>query len=79
MSDANTQDKPRKTGIMHDDDGNVDDRRVAAWVLMVAALGLGWFGIHGEVDFTTQIFSAGIWAAVALFGSTVAEKFRGPR
>lgn len=67
----------KNTGIGHDDDGNVDDRRVAAWVLMIAILGLGWFGIWREVEFATQIFSGGIWAAVALFGSTVAEKFRG--
>jgi hypothetical protein len=67
------------TGLGHDDDGNIDDRRVAAWVLMVAILGLGAFGIHNEVEFTTQIFSGGIWAAVALFGSTVAEKFKGAK
>ena len=67
----------KNTGIGHDDDGNVDDRRVAAWVLMVAILGLGFFAVHREVDFAVQIFSAGIWASVALFGSTVAEKFRG--
>lgn len=66
----------KNTGMFHDDDGNIDDRRVAAWVLMVAIIGVGVLGIFRETDFVVQIFQGGIWASVALFGSTVAEKFK---
>lgn len=66
----------RNTGIGHDDDGNLDDRRIAAWVLMIAILGLAWFGIQSDTSFTVEIFQGGVWASVALFGSTVAEKFK---
>lgn len=62
-------------GLLHDDEGNTDDRRVAGWVVIVGSMVLAAFGIWRDSTITTQIFTPGIWAGVALLGATVAEKF----
>ncbi len=31
----------KDTGIGHDDDGNVDDKRIAGWILVVTAVVMG--------------------------------------
>lgn len=66
---------PKDTGIGHDDDGNVDDRRIAGWIMLVASIAFAIVGILRDSSISVQVFNAGILAAVGLLGSTVAEKF----
>ena len=65
-------------GLFHDDDGNTDDRRIAAWVLMAALIGIVSYGVWHDIAISVEVFKIGIWPTVVLFGATVAEKFKRP-
>jgi hypothetical protein len=67
-------DKP-KTRLGQDDDGNTDDRRVAAWIVMVAGLAIAGAAVWKDSQVGAQIVPSLLLAATGLFGSTVAEKF----
>ncbi len=66
----------KKTGIAHDDDGNVDDKRVAGWILLFASIGLAVASIvvKGNPP-SVDIIRTFLFASVGLLGATVAEKF----
>lgn len=67
----------KKTGLMHDDDGHVDDKRVASWVCLAAAIGLSTLAIfQGEAP--VEIIQAFLLASVGLMAPSVAEKFKRP-
>ena len=67
----------KKTGIAHDDEGNVDDRRVAGWILLFASIGLALASIVVKSNPpSVDIVRAFLLSSVGLFGSTVAEKFK---
>jgi hypothetical protein len=64
------------TGLGHDDDGNVDDRRIAGWVLIVAAIVMGIADLFGMFSANEVIVQGFLYSGALLFGSTVAEKFK---
>lgn len=66
------------TGLFHDDDGNVDDRRIAGWVLVAAAIAAGILAIFapGEANSASEIALGFMWGGIALMGVTVSEKFK---
>lgn len=65
----------KDTGIFHDDEGNVDDRRIAGWIMLIATIAFGVIGVLRDSTVSVQLFNAGSLAAVGLMGATVAEKF----
>jgi len=65
-----------KTGLGHDDDGNIDDKRIAAWVMLVSVLAFAGYGVFGESQTATGLVGQLVWPTLALFGVSVAEKFR---
>ena len=71
----------KKTGLGHDDDGNVDDRRIAGWVIIGTALAISVADLFALFTANQAIVNTMFLAGVGLLGSTVAEKFgsgRGP-
>jgi len=68
----------KKTGLGHDDDGNVDDRRIAGWVLIATAAGMGIADLFAVMTANVEIVLGFITAAALLFGVTVFEKFKRP-
>lgn len=72
-----SEEQVRRTGIGHDDDGNVDDKRVAAWVMLAVATGMGVYAITlSEAGAATELVQAFLLAGVGLMAPTVAEKFK---
>lgn len=70
-------DEVKRTGIGHDDDGNVDDKRVASWLMLAIAAGMGIYAITlSEAGSATELVQAFLLAGVGLMAPTVAEKFR---
>lgn len=69
-------DSEKKTGIGHDDDGNVDDRRVAAWLIIVTALAISVLDLFNALSANEALVNTMFLAGVGLFGATVAEKFK---
>jgi hypothetical protein len=65
-----------KTGIGRDDDGNVDDKRIAGWILFFATLALAGFGVFRDSATSVELVRVLIWPAMGLLGLGVAEKFR---
>lgn len=63
------------TGLGHDDQGHVDDRRVAGWVMLGAAVGMAVATLWPRYSIDPEIIKAFLLAGVALMGVTVAEKF----
>ena len=66
----------KNTGLGHDDDGNVDDRRIAAWALIITALVMGVADMFDIMTANPQIVEGFLYAGALLFGSTIAEKFK---
>ncbi|HMA77886.1 MAG TPA: hypothetical protein VKP88_01975 [Candidatus Paceibacterota bacterium] len=67
----------KNTGVGHDDDGNVDDKRIAGWVCVAAAIGLAAASILVKSNPpSVDIVRAFLLAGVGLLGATVAEKFK---
>ena len=66
----------KKTGLGHDDDGNVDDRRIAGWVIIGAALVISILDLFGSLTANQAIVNTMLLAGVGLFGATIAEKFK---
>lgn len=71
-----TEEKPKGQGLGRDDDGNVDDRRIAGWITLIAMLGIAFYGIRHEATFTPELVKPLMLGAVGLLGATVAEKFK---
>ena len=70
-------DKSRpNTGLGHDDDGNIDDKRVAGWVMFAVALGLIGYGAFKESPVILEYARMAIWPAITALGIGVVEKFR---
>jgi hypothetical protein len=67
------------TGLFHDDDGNIDDRRIAAWLMLLVVLALAALGVFRGEEIAVQLVEAMIWPTLVLFGATVAEKFKGAK
>lgn len=65
-----------KTGIGRDDDGNIDDRRIAAWLIILTALAISVADLFGGLSANEALVSTMFLAGVGLFGATVAEKFK---
>jgi hypothetical protein len=66
----------KNTGFAHDDDGNLDDRRIAGWVLIVAAVAMGIADLFEIMTANVEIVLGFITAGALLFGATVFEKFK---
>ena len=64
------------TGIGHDDDGNIDDRRIVGWVLVLLAVGMGIFGVWRDSGNAVEMAQTFLWPGVTALGITVVEKFR---
>lgn len=74
MSEDNTSKK--NTGLFHDDDGNVDDKRIAAWLTFA---GLVFLSYHAAVNNSTEalkLVEILIWPWMVLMGTTAVEKFK---
>jgi len=69
-------DEAKQTGLGHDDDGNIDDKRIAAWVMLVAVLAFAGYGVFWGSQTATGLVGQLVWPTLALFGVSVAEKFR---
>lgn len=67
--------KKKNTGIAHDDDGNIDDRRVAAWIFSLVIMGLAGVGAFDSSQEAVELVRILIWPTMLLFGVTVSEKF----
>lgn len=65
----------KKTGLGHDDDGNVDDRRVAGWITLGIGLVVGVLDLFSMFEAQAAIFNTLIYAGAVLLGATVFEKF----
>lgn len=63
-------------GIGRDDDGNIDDRRVAAWLIILTALTISVADLFGGLSANEALVNTMFLAGVGLFGATVAEKFK---
>jgi len=66
----------KDTGLLHDDDGNTDDRRVAAWVLVGTAVAMGIGDMFALLTANERIVEGFLYAGALLLGSTIAEKFK---
>ena len=66
----------KNTGVGHDDDGNVDDKRIAGWILVITAVGMGIADLFSVMTANERIVEGFLFAGALLFGSTVAEKFK---
>jgi hypothetical protein len=69
-------DKP-KTGLGRDDDGNVDDKRIMAWIAFGVVMAIAIAGAVLGFKQAVEIVNALKWIPVVLAVPTVAEKFRG--
>lgn len=71
------EEEVKKTGIGRDDDGNVDDKRVAGWISFLFAMGLAVFAVaSSETAESTKLVEAFLLAGVAFMAPTIAEKFK---
>lgn len=70
--------KVKDTGLMHDDDGNVDDKRVAGWILVVFALLMGIADLLPFFTANERIVESFLFAGGLLLGATLTEKFKRP-
>jgi hypothetical protein len=73
----------KNTGIGHDDDGNVDDGRVAGWVFVAIMVGLAGIGMFGSTENSTtaiEMIRVFVWPSLILLGASgVKDKIkRGP-
>lgn len=71
MSDKNT-------GLFHDDDGNLDDRRIFGAGMLAASIAAGVLAIFvtDTPDTASDIALGFMWGGITLMGVTVGEKFR---
>jgi hypothetical protein len=63
------------TGLLHDDDGHVDDRRIGGAALLLTAVGLSIADLFGGLSAQSEIVTGLIYGGALVLGSTVAEKF----
>lgn len=66
----------KNTGLGHDDDGNLDDRRIVGWVLVLLAVGMGVFGVWRDSANAVEMAQTFLWPGVTALGITVVEKMR---
>jgi hypothetical protein len=73
----------RPTKLGQDDDGNLDDKRVAGWVLFAVFLGLVIYGVAFQspesAGVTMEYSRMTLWASVTALGIGVVEKFSAKR
>lgn len=71
------QEQPRRnTGLFHDDDGNLDDKRVAAWLTFLGLVYLGYQGVANNNAQAVQMMDLLVWPWMVLMGSAVVDKFK---
>lgn len=63
-------------GLFHDDDGNVDDKRIAAWLTFVALCFLGYQSVINQSTEALRLVEIIIWPWMVLMGVTATEKFK---
>jgi hypothetical protein len=68
----------KNTGLFHDDDGNLDDRRIFGAVMLAAAVAAGTLAIFvtDTPNAASEIALGFMWGGIALMGVTVGEKFK---
>jgi|OM-RGC.v1.034553111 hypothetical protein len=66
----------KNTGLMHDDDGHVDDKRVVGWILVAFAVGMGLFGVWRDSANAVAMAQTFLWPGITALGITVVEKMR---
>lgn len=64
------------TGLFHDDDGNVDDKRIAAWLTFGGILWLVYQAVIQNSPEALQLVELVIWPWMVLMGVTATEKFK---
>lgn len=62
-------------GLFRDDDGNLDDRRIAGWILLGVVIALSYSGGFRGSAQAVELVRILVWPAIALMAGTVAEKF----
>lgn len=67
----------KNTGLFHDDDGNLDDRRIFGAGMLAAAIAAGVLAIFvtDTPDTASDIALGFMWGGITLMGVTVGEKF----
>ena len=68
----------KNTGLMHDNDGNVDDQRVAGFAFLVTAIGVVIADIIPGLETNSELVWPLIVGAVGCLAPTVAEKIKRP-
>lgn len=69
--------KPTKnTGFLHDDDGNVDDKRIAAWLTFGGLVFLVYHAVANQSAEALRLVELIIWPWMVLMGVTATEKFK---
>jgi hypothetical protein len=64
----------KNTGFAHDDDGNVDDRRLAGWVMIGIAGFMSLADLFATLTANENIVIAFLASAGLMMGVTVFEK-----
>ena len=65
----------KNTGIGHDDDGNIDDKRIAGWITLGTGLAIGVLDLFSAFEAQPAIFNTLVYAGAIMLGVTVFEKF----
>ena len=66
----------KRQNLGHDDDGNIDDKRVSAWILFALIIFLGYQAVTNDSATALSLVELTIWPWMVLMGATVAEKFK---
>lgn len=68
---------PKKnTGLGHDDDGNIDDKRIASWLTFAGLLFLAYQAVINQSQEALRLVEILIWPWMVLMGVTATEKFK---
>lgn len=74
-NEAKSEDK-KNTGFLHDDDGNVDDKRIAAWLTFLGLIFLSYQAVINNNQEALRLVELIIWPWMVLMGVTATEKFK---
>jgi len=76
MEEKQENENKKNTGIFHDDDGNFDDKRIAAWLTFVGLVFLSYQAVVNKSSEALQLVQLIIWPWMVLMGVTATEKFK---